>query len=541
MHTFRALVVDDQAEIRELALDTGSAESGTEVIVASSLLEARKIIDTSFVHVAFVDMQLGEGARVNVDGMTVLHHLREVRPSCKRFLLTQYPTVYRRQLFQLLDPEAPVIDGALDKDDFEHLFVDYVAQEATDWLNRPVEIRGLDEVINRLVDKRAALRIEAHTTTEELDYVLSRLFGQGSRTEGQDGEDEIGEVTLSILTGGKSRSVVCIARLRTRNLGEGIPCVIKIGTRAETEQEIRRYDRYVRYRMQLHRRVEVLNSQLGDTLGAVCYSLAGEDADRITDLQTLLDAADSRAIVCMSQLFKDGALWAEPSAASPDLAGFFSKAYGLDPLKSLSAIREFAGSSAVRNLGCSLTGDRLHLGESSVRLPTDTDLGAGRLRRRYASSIVHGDLNASNVIVAESGTSRLIDFRHTTRGPATIDFAALQTSVRLTPDACQHAADDGRGVQVLERRLWAHDFAVDHAWWPEQSGEPIPFWAQASAALRVSAADGVPEVDSEEHAMTCLLYALRVFRVVAIPPAARLRLLIWIAELIAILESRRAI
>ncbi|HMS71768.1 MAG TPA: phosphotransferase [Baekduia sp.] len=541
MHTFRALVVDDQADIRELALDAGADHEGLEVLVAADLAEAQAILTENFVHVAFVDLQLGEGARINVDGMTVLKDLSDARPSAKRFLLTQYPTVYRRQLFQLLDPENPIIDGALDKDDFEHLFVDYVDQQATDWLRAPVEVLGIGGLLDgldrkRLRSARSLSGNPVQTSGDELDYVIARLFGQGEPEDPDGVDDEIESVTLTPLTGGKSRSVVAAGVPLTRGHGEGIPCVVKVGARADAEEEIRRYNRYVRYRVALHRRVEVLSSCLGDTLGAVCYSFAGDDPGEITDLQTLLDAESPRAVECVETLFGEEAVWNDPGRSKPDLAGFFARAYGLDALRSLTAMRDFAKSRPVRELGVKLGDDCLTVGDATVDLLRDADLGGGRLRRRYEASIVHGDLNASNVIVADSGAITLIDFRHTTRGPASIDYAALQASIRLTVGARRAIVPSAKTILAAEKRLWREEFSASGAWWPEEAGD-TPFWAQASAAVRARTIANLPSVSTSEHAATCLLYALRVFRVSSIAPEARLRLLIWISVLVASLNT----
>jgi len=44
--------------------------------------------------------------------------------------------------------------------------------------------------------------------------------------------------------------------------------------REDAEQELARYERYVRLRMSLGRRVELLRHVLADTLGAIAYSFA---------------------------------------------------------------------------------------------------------------------------------------------------------------------------------------------------------------------------------------------------------------------------
>jgi hypothetical protein len=53
-------------------------------------------------------------------------------------------------------------------------------------------------------------------------------------------------------------------------------------------------------------------------------------------------------------------------------------------------------------------------------------------------------------------------------------------------------------------------------------------------------AQRLPDVEPLEHAATCFLYAMRVFRVRALSKDARLRLLIWISALSRVLGHPNA-
>jgi hypothetical protein len=58
-----------------------------------------------------------------------------------------------------------------------------------------------------------------------------------------------------------------------------------------------------------------------------------------------------------------------------------------------------------------------------------------------------------------------------------------------------------------------------------------PYWAEVSLELGRLARANFPTLTPEEYAATCLLWALRLFRVVSLSDIARLRLLVWMSQL----------
>jgi CheY-like chemotaxis protein len=543
MQEFRALVVDNDVAIRSQAEAVSDPERGIHVKTAPDLQTAETLIAAEFFNVAFVDLQLDDGPIENVDGQTILRELADVRPSCRRLLLTMYPEKYRGEVFRMLDPAAPIIDGALDKEDFEHHFVEYIAREANQWLRAPVAVVNIEDVFARLRTKGVVGEAlldgrPAEVTLEELDCVLSRLFGQGLALGAED-VDDIERIALTPLEGGKSRSVVAVGRPVTRARGEGIQCVVKVGPRVDALEEQRRYERYVRFRVSLRRRVELLAHAGGDTLGAVCYSFAGQSPEGLTDLQSLLDQQDPRALPCLDRLLGQADDWRPEGEHGFDLAGFFGAAYDLDVREVVRAVHQFADKRDAM-LGARKVKDELLFSGGKIVLPSDSDVGAGALRGRFGAGIVHGDLNASNVIVSGDDDVTLIDFRYTTRGPWSLDFAALQASVRLSRGATERAAETAVQDEELERRLWLHDWSQPEGWWPAKAQKEPPYWARVSAHLMWLAHRNLETLTVEEHAGTSLLYALRVFRAANISREARLRLLVWMSALCRVLAATRS-
>jgi len=537
MRTFRALVVDDDTDLLDIALESAAPERGIHVSVGRNLDEADALIADHYFNVAFVDIELDRTARPNVDGLTILRLLADVRPSCRRLLLTGRPSEYRAGIFDMLDPANRVIDGAIDKENFDHLFVDYVEVAALEWLRAPVDVGALELLYEQLQGRliRGGMTPGGRrvaTTLEEVDYVVSSAFGQDIERDADEGKavDDIAAIDLELLEGGKSRSIVAYGRPRTSAEEDGIQCVVKIGPRHDTLEELRRYDRYVRFRLSLHRRVELLGHAVGDTLGAICYSFAGSSPRDIVALQSLFNAQDERAHATIQQLLGDKSDWRVGGPRARDLAGFFRHAYRLDALKVIAEADAFSTRRAA-SFGATKSGSALVFpGGGRVELPVDADLVAGNVRGFYDQSVVHGDLNASNVIVSSTNEIVLIDFRHTERGPVTLDLAGLEASLRLTPqvwaDVGEHAIRD----LAIERKLWAHDFSESDDWWSGGPDAEPPYWARVSATL-MGIAIRTMSVSRRQHAVTCLLYALRVFRVTQLDPAARMRLLVWTAAI----------
>src|SRR5580700_6478401 len=78
--------------------------------VASNKEEALDLIKSTFFHVAFVDISLTHAG--SLEGLDLLRHLKATRPSASRFLLTQFPALYRDLMFSVLVPGDPIIHGA---------------------------------------------------------------------------------------------------------------------------------------------------------------------------------------------------------------------------------------------------------------------------------------------------------------------------------------------------------------------------------------------------------------------------------------------
>ncbi len=546
MSMFRALVVDNDEWVREIGEKATDPGNGIEVITAEGEQEAATIIAENFFNVAVVDMELSDSPRALGEGRTILRSLKNSRPSCRRLLLTKYATKYPANVFEMLRPDGPIIHGAIDKEDLGTYFRQFVMSLAEAWHRAPVKISNLDEVHSLLEAKKLRSpmlldKFPVRVTRNELQYVLASLFGQRYRKIEDDDPDtdDIEKISLAPFSGGKSRSIVLHGRPVNRLGEEGLLCVVKIGPRQEAEAELRRYEQYVRFRLSLRQRVELLGSVLGDTLGAIAYSFAGEDPTDVGDLQTLLDKGDTRAFAHFDEVLPETSSADGSEGRGQDLGEFFHKAYGLKPRDIRGRIDDFADDQAEAH-GWNRRRNQLSVEGGKLVLPTDSTIGAGLLHMDYDSTVVHGDLNASNIIIGDDERSILIDYRHTARGPRALDYASMHASIRLSRPAQERPLERVARDETEEYRLWQHDWSSEEDWWPPQAPEPAPYWLAAAAHLMALASSRLPDLTRAEHAATCWLYALRVFRVQDLAPDARLRILTWMSALQRVMADERS-
>jgi DNA-binding NtrC family response regulator len=72
----KILIVDDQRSARRILLGLLQELEGVEVVEASSLVEARRVLEQQAVEVALIDIRLGADSR-NRDGLTLVRELRQ--------------------------------------------------------------------------------------------------------------------------------------------------------------------------------------------------------------------------------------------------------------------------------------------------------------------------------------------------------------------------------------------------------------------------------------------------------------------------------
>ncbi|MGB1580887.1 MAG: sigma-54-dependent transcriptional regulator, partial [Nevskiales bacterium] len=143
-HAFRALIVDDEADIRELLEITLNRMGGT-TLAAANVTEAKQILASEALDLCFTDMRMPDGS-----GFDVLQFIQEHRPELPTAVITAYGNV----------PDA----------------VESLQAGAFDFVSKPVNLQALKDLVNK------ALKLEQSNTEAGADKSLE-LVGKTKAIE----------------------------------------------------------------------------------------------------------------------------------------------------------------------------------------------------------------------------------------------------------------------------------------------------------------------------------------------------------------------
>jgi hypothetical protein len=549
---FRVLLVDDEEAHETEKLAPLRRDPLVDLVVADSREEARAASTGGYFHLALVDLQLDAEDDRNIDGQLFLRELQEGRPTCRRILLTRTAGEHHKAIFELANPDGPMIHGALDKSDFGRDWVRWIKARAAHWNRTRLyvhELAVLRLALGKAVSGRGVFGDEAPIMTDdELMEVISKLLGDQHTSDMNGAEPpevlpirQREEVRLAPLPGpqGESSAGVVLARVEFGGALGSQTWVVKVAERADCKQESSRYESFARFRISPQRRAELLGVWLGDTIGAAAYAFAGRSPDDIGDLEAMFTARDERAIDVVKALFGSEVddLWqpveeVEDAPFPSDLGAYFFDAYKLDA-KSVGGEVESYVRNHEAQLGIGVINETMRLTGSGrmVALPNARFLGGPNVRTSYRSGLIHGDLNARNILVGDENSVRLIDFRHARVGALAADFAAIESSVRLA--AAMEDANHIENVFSVER-------ATLTAGWSERRRDEavarLPYWGKVSVGIAECGRKRATPFAKREYLAACLLYAFRLFRVNDLGAEKHLRLVPWIAALCGALD-----
>lgn len=604
---FSVLLVEDRDSTRNGALERLARLSQVRTDPAKTVEEARTLAAGAFYNLALVDLDLDE-KRLGEDGRALISELAAARPACDVVLFTGHPTGdgYRKAFFSVLDPVEPFLRGALGKEQSLARLDTVVAALRDQWLACPVIVSNLNlrtaEVRRRVPARHVrAWSASLSVTEEELAHVFGGLFGQAGPTatvgDPPGGWPQAYLVSLEPEKIDRGTSAVYRAQVDVSypsgQIGHGIPCIVKIGGRADISEEVRRYRTFVELGVAGAYRVELLRYALGDTVGGVCYSF-GSSSDRSgprglpVTVKSVLEGidfdpfADSDCDVWASAGFGAAELeivvtglfsretkeWYELDLGAKSLVSWFEDDLAFVPAAAFDKIGEFS-RSRLRGMGGESIADRgvsfaAH-GKQVFRVPSRADLEdlPSLWQADVPLCLVHGDLHAGNVLLTAGQVAALIDYRNTGAGPRCLDFVSFETSVQLLdPIVPRSVPKEERARDRLVRGL-VNDAAWDRVLWMDggaawiaeaenistlktaeeylrkKTGRTdVPLWVvcglvvQAQARLNFGAS-----LTSTEYAATRLMYSMWLFQKTEVLPGARdafgkLRLLLGMSELL---------
>lgn len=604
------LVVDDKVDVKVGAKTMGEqlrslqeSHPGLNVLTASTKREGAKLLYENHFNAVLTDHHLSK----NSWGSELLVMTRVCRPAALRVIMTERPQYGLDGAprffgcFELPDQDAPQAVGPLadmylplDRTSVTE-FIQYlmmsIGMPGLELVYRtngssdptPIETAFENDIGPRLRHPKAS---PVRPLLAELEHALRSAFSvpaMGGMAERYDSrslslEDRVRELSLVPLTGGRSSSTVLGCTPRTAAGHSCGLCVVKISPRDETLEEVTRYHLYARLHRAAARRIELLGSCVVDTLGVACYSFAGGGIQAVRTLDALLNANDARAIHYLRSEFapSEREWYSHVKSAGTDasMTKFFEECYDFKAADHIAPVFELTRA----------INDALN--------PISASQVLAKLRSiEYSSCIVHGDLNAGNILCGMSTVESspleidqlissstpdpgsesnhdviqvpyrtiLIDYRHTRRGPVFIDFASLQASIRILSSELDGTFPTMEALLEREQLVW------DAGWLSEANEHYAPeLVAKLSfnelvevelirlarknfeQSYRTDGRELASNIAQAEYCASCILYALRLLKITRLgqdivedgsggfvdcSDAARLRLSIWVRQL----------
>ena len=505
---------------------------------ASTYAKAEQLIKSYYFHLAIVDLHLSSKTdKSNIDGLRVLRFLAEHRPSCKRVLCTKYLERHNYEIAPLLDPNNSIIEGIIDKRNFQVAIATYVESQLNNSQYLNILTDGSNTAYN-LLNERIGKKSKVRFTDAEFGTVVRDIIGRPPNVQMSNichSTEKITTIKMELLEGGRSRSVVLKAELQNKEGRPGIACVLKIGIKADIIEEYYRYIHFVKYILSKTKRVELLGFAAGDVIGGICYSFAGDSMKSIDSIETFLKQQNDSFTTCVNSIFDPNSQeWYARRSIEQDLAKYFSVSYDVIPENIRREMHRFIDANATRLSG-QYSRDGLKLSSGKCLSVPDRVFGLGVFRGEYNACIVHGDLNVRNILVSVGGQPNemvLIDYRHTNRGPAAVDFAAIETSIR--------ESDTQSPDTPIIKWLNSETLIWKSVWKTNTFTKETPFWMRASYEVGRLLRTNFPTISESEYASTCLLWACRLFRIHQLPFHQRVRLFVWISFLNGIIEKNEA-
>lgn len=548
-----------------------------EPLFARTQAKALEHLEERHVDAAVVDIELD----VPAGGYDVLRSIGERAPDAPVLVVTKYTDpVYLQALLQFVGTAHPRVVGVeikqqLARLDDEEWLREWVRNVSGDWRDRAVSVDDLVLPVTLLHEKRARIGQLRRSKVEigvEVDRLLRTLFGLARVPSGQSG------VRLSLRKMPRSGLSAAITLDVLVGLGadpdggsQASRCVVKMGPVDTVAGEVERYERFVQHGVRLNNRVEMLAHAGEQALGAVCYSFAGE--------------VFGGTLANLDELFKDDDECLAHQALN-ELFGLPSKQwYGLD-CAPVTANRYIAKTHDTDFAACyrrldgglkrltnrfddRLTYHRVHESEDGafqgkgwkLTIPRVDLLGDGQFAaRRLPACLVHGDMHGGNVMVELSRDPEatntqdhealrrvcLIDYGSVGPGPRSVDFVAVDASLRLA-DAATIVRQAAGAVDAEEPDLSEEQLAValdvagkralieaallTEAWTPDgERWQGNQGWARLSAQIVSLARRNFSSLDRDEYIAMAIPSAIRQlgFR---LGDVERVRMLAWLSAL----------
>jgi CheY-like chemotaxis protein len=575
---FQVLVIDNQ----EATLKDAERHLGTHFDVqtrrASSQAEAEELIQKYYFHAAIVDIVLDTPA----GGIELIRRLISTSPTTTIVVGTQHHDEARvNELLALTS--VPQLISVVYKDHapdgWQRIYLEDAIEE---WRRSRLHLEGIEEIVQVLRGggRIANIRRDEDELRREVEALLCGLFATLAPI---DERGRAGVAFSSMRNVGLSSAAVFEAEPLLGHTAQGAPvtgveCVVKIGPRTEIDEEVKRYDRFVRFGAHLNQRVELLSSAFEHSLGAVCYSIVGARDAKVLSLDEALRDPERQSTVLetLEHLFRrESRNWYSVGMPPQGVTSYFRDTYSKTGSKSKNAIAEgfkhldkslntLSGrckSIARYRPATSEEDGALEIGGVKLLIPRSNVFGGPEFTKGSPACLVHGDMHGGNVLIEmapspEDALGRrsdyrlarvcLIDYRYSGPGPRCVDFAALETSSRYAdaeaivgenykdPSAAPSEEELDLALAKAARRQ-EQELALGLELWNRQLGsrkvgsKQTGFdWQVTPTAIRMWALENFDDLTLEEYVATMIAAGIRQMGY-DLGEVPRLRLLAWIS------------
>ena len=558
---FHVLAVDDDPDMLAEIHRELRESSDVVLCLAETQEQATELLRNHYFDLAIVDIVLGPGGGQG-GGYEVLREMSERAPNATAIVASAFGV--DRGLAGLVGAPAPRIRAVVAKDEGEEWVTELVGEAVNEWRQAVVDLQNLQLVMELLSAAKRRRRIpnlrDADALALEIDRLCRQLFGNVTGVGAHNVRVRLDTIERQGLSAAVTvRAEVQLGRDQQGTPVQGTTCVLKLGPCDDIREEVERYESFVKYGVRLRHRVELLGHAYDQSLGAISYSFAGGVfGESLTSLDQVLtaEADDSLFNDILDHLFAadtQNKNWYAVHGPPMNPVRFVRQSYGTKFDRCIAVTNDVADKLQNRYPGRirhkrhdQRNNGELRVEEAKLVIPKAGIWGTGPFVRVYPTCLVHGDMHGGNVMaeISNGEVMRvcLIDYRSAGLGPRSLDWVALEASVRLAHALeLVESADAGREEEVPEDMLLttiAHAARAEpaerrllaHIW----DGAPIPEvnhgWAGRVAEIARRARANFQDMTETDYLATALPCAFRQLGY-DIGTVGRIRMLAWVSAL----------
>ncbi|MFG1930874.1 phosphotransferase [Mycobacterium sp. NPDC048908] len=394
----------------------------------------------NYYDLAFIDLVFTPDAEGDPGGQAVLTSMSNTSPGCVRAIATGY----KRENIDVILNLVSSLEGG------EVLFVNKFVGESSGYVeilknkfserfNATWELDGIDRLAQGILDRGRVpgLRPEFVAVKAELVALLFDVFNRPASIGLV--RDKVRLVLSPMEQQGMSASVVIKANLNYGTDQHGLPirgaeCVLKVGPKEDIRHEANQYVGLIRMGVPSRFRVDLVGWSQRDSLGAICYSMAGGGRSPVRSLDALLATDEFDAVrQSIRSLFSESSQsWMAIAGAPITPHRYYFSKFRSSTERALEKIENFlVRSDTVRGFD-SQAGQAI-FEDFTLEIVRPGAVTESAFTFDVPACLVHGDLHGGNILISDLDGAEvsMIDYATAGMGPRFTDGAALTSTLRL--------------------------------------------------------------------------------------------------------------